>query len=131
MLCSVVVGYQCFRGLCCLHLEKQLENVNMCHFSSCDLLHKHESVSVPFPAVCVLEMINFLAENFKMRFRDLYSHATNIHILESPFSVEVSNAPEKLQLELTELQYDSIFHSNFNQEALITSLLLFLLTYMI
>jgi hypothetical protein len=34
--------------------------------------------------------------------------------------VRVCNAPEKLQPELTELQYDSILYSSFNQEALIT-----------
>jgi hypothetical protein len=33
-----------------------------------------------------------------------------------PLSVEVSDGPEILQLELTELQYDSILRSNFIQE---------------
>jgi hypothetical protein len=43
-----------------------------------------------------------------------------IYIFENPFPIEVSDAQEKLQLELIEPQYDSIFHSSFNQEALIT-----------
>jgi hypothetical protein len=64
-------------------------------------------------------MTDCLAENFKMSFNDFRSHAANIRILENPFSVEISDAPEKLQLELTEVQYDSILHSSFNQEALI------------
>jgi hypothetical protein len=55
-----------------------------------------------------------------MRFSDFHTHAANIHTSESPFSIEVSNTPEKLQLELFELQNDSILHSSFNQEALIT-----------
>jgi hypothetical protein len=71
--------------------------------------------------VHAVEVIDSLAENFKIRFNDFRSHATNIHIFENPFSVEVSDAPEKLQLELTKLQYDSILHSSFNHEALITS----------
>jgi hypothetical protein len=50
---------------------------------------------------------------------DFCSHATSICIFENPFSAEVSDAPQKLQLELIELQYDSILHSSFNQEALI------------
>jgi hypothetical protein len=40
-------------------------------------------------------------------------------MFENPFSIEVSNTPEKLQSELIELQYDSILYSSFNQEALI------------
>jgi hypothetical protein len=55
-----------------------------------------------------------------MNFKDFRSHATNIRIFENPFSVEVSDVPEKLKLELTELQYDSILPRSFNQEALIT-----------
>jgi hypothetical protein len=46
-------------------LRKLLENVTMCHFSSCDLLHKDGSVSVPFPSVRVVEVIDPLAEYFQ------------------------------------------------------------------
>jgi hypothetical protein len=94
--------------------RKQLENVNLCHFSSCDLLHKDGSVSVPFSSVRAVEMIDSLAENFQMRFTDFHSHATNVRIFEKPFFVEVSDAPEKLQLELSELHYDSNLQSGFN-----------------
>jgi hypothetical protein len=41
----------------------------------------------------------------------------NTHIFGNPFSAEVSDAPKKLQLELTKPQYDSILHSSFNQVA--------------
>jgi hypothetical protein len=41
-----------------------------------------------------------LAENFKMRFIDFNSHPTGVHVFENPFSIEVSDTPEKkLQLE--------------------------------
>jgi hypothetical protein len=36
------------------------------------------------------------------------------------FSIQVSVAPEKLQLKLVELRYDSILYSSFKQEASIT-----------
>jgi hypothetical protein len=62
-------------------------------------------------------MIDSLAENFKMRFSDFHSHATNISIFENPFSIEVNDTPEKLQVEMVELQYHSILHSSFKQEA--------------
>jgi hypothetical protein len=48
-------------------------------------------------------MFDSLAENFKMSFSAFRSHATNIFIFENPFSVEVIDAAEKLQLEMTEL----------------------------
>jgi hypothetical protein len=72
-------------------------------------------------SVHAVEMIDTLAENFKMRVGDFCSHATNICILENPFSLEISDASEKLQPKLIELQYDSVLRSSFNQEALITS----------
>jgi hypothetical protein len=46
--------------------RKQMKNVNLCHFPSCDLLHKDGSVNVPFPSVCAVEMTDYLAENFKV-----------------------------------------------------------------
>jgi len=51
---------------------------------------------------------------------DFHSHATDICITENPFSIEVSDASEKFQLELIQLKYDSILHSSCNQEVLIT-----------
>jgi hypothetical protein len=82
-------------------------------FFSCDLLHEDGSVSLLFSSVRVAEMINSLAENFKMRSNNFSSHATNICIFEK-FSVEVSDAPEKMQFELTELQHITILRSSFN-----------------
>jgi len=38
----------------------------------------------------------------------------------NPLSVEVIDVPEKLELELIKLQYDSFPCSSFNQEGLIT-----------
>jgi len=55
------------------------------------------------PYVYAAEIIDSLAEDFKMRFSDFHSHATNTHIFENPFSVAVSDAPGKLQFELNEL----------------------------
>jgi hypothetical protein len=62
------------------------------HLSSGDLLNKDGCVSVRFPGLCAVEMIDSLIENFKIRFNDLHSHDTNIQISETPFSPEVSDA---------------------------------------
>jgi len=45
--------------------RKQLKNVHIYNFYSCGFLHKVGSVSVPFPSVLAIEMIDSLAENFK------------------------------------------------------------------
>jgi hypothetical protein len=61
-----------------------------------------------------------LDDNSKMRFNEFHSLVTNIRVFQNPFSVEVGDAPEKLQLELAELQDNLILHSSSNQKALIT-----------
>jgi hypothetical protein len=70
---------------------KHLGNGNMCHFSSCDLLHKDGSVSVPFPSAQAVEMIDSLAEKLKRRFSNFCSHTINI--FDNPYSIEKSDAP--------------------------------------
>jgi hypothetical protein len=57
---------------------KQRENYGICHFIYCDLLHKDGPVSVTFPNVCAADIIDFFAENFKMRSSNFCSHATNV-----------------------------------------------------
>jgi hypothetical protein len=89
------------------------------------LLRKDGSVSVTFPGVCTVEIIESSAENFKMRFNDFRSLATNILIFKGPFCVKVSDAPEKMQFELIELQCDSVLRSIFNREALIKLMFLY------
>jgi hypothetical protein len=54
-------------------LETDGKSVNLYHLSSCDLLHKDESISVPFPSARVVEVTDSLAENIKMRFNDFVS----------------------------------------------------------
>jgi hypothetical protein len=46
---------------------KKAENVNLCHFSPCDLLEKDRSVNVPFPNARAVEIITSMDENFQMR----------------------------------------------------------------
>jgi Ca2+-dependent lipid-binding protein len=66
------------------------------------LLYKDGSVNVPFRSARAVEMIDSFSENFEMSVHDFRSHATDIRI------GDVSAAPAKLQLELIELQYDSV-----------------------
>jgi hypothetical protein len=75
-------------------LRKLLEYVNPCHFSSSDLLHKNDMVSVPFPTVRAVEMTGSLAENLKRRFNDFSSRVINTRVFEK------KNSPVKFQVEL-------------------------------
>jgi len=70
-------------------VRKQLENVNLFHSSSCDLLHKDGSVSIPFTNVRAVETVGSSAE----RFSDFRNHATYTRTSENPLSFEVSDAP--------------------------------------
>jgi hypothetical protein len=47
--------------------RKQLENFNLYHCSFRELRHKDGSVSDAFPIARAVEIIDSLAENFKMR----------------------------------------------------------------
>jgi hypothetical protein len=69
----------------------------------------------PF-SVHTVEVTDSWAKNFKLKFSIFCSHATNIHIFEIPFCFVKS----VMQPELNELQFDSILHSSFRQEVLIT-----------
>jgi hypothetical protein len=74
--------------------QKQLENLNLCYFSSCDSLHKGGSVIVPFPSVLAAETIGLFAENFKIRLNYFSCYATSTSIFENSFSIEGSGDPE-------------------------------------
>jgi hypothetical protein len=67
-------------------MRRYLKNVNICHFSSYDLLLKDGSVSVPFKIGRAIEKINFLTEKFKLGLGDFCSLAKNIRIFENTFS---------------------------------------------
>jgi hypothetical protein len=66
-------------------VRKELGNVNLCNYSSCDCLLNDGSVRAHD-----VEIIDCLAENFKIRFTDFRSHVTCIPIFYNPFFDEVS-----------------------------------------
>lgn len=76
--------------------QKHLENVILCPFSSCELIHMDESVIILFPNVHAVEVTDSLAQNVKMKFNDFCSYTSQTYIFENPFSVEVSGAPVEI-----------------------------------
>jgi len=53
---------------------------------------------VPFSNIHAVEMVDSLAKYFKMRFADFCGCATIIYTFDNPFYIEVSDVPEKSQL---------------------------------
>ena len=47
--------------------RKRMGNVNLCHSASCDLLHRHGSVRLPFQSVLSVERTEILADNSGLR----------------------------------------------------------------
>jgi hypothetical protein len=47
-----------------------MENVTLCHVSSCDVVHNDGPVSQLSPSVRVVEKTDFLTENFKTKFSE-------------------------------------------------------------
>jgi hypothetical protein len=80
----------------------QLQNINLHHSSSCNLLHKDGSVSVPFPSVYPVETIHSVAENFKMDINDFCNHAANTCIFENPFHTEIKVLQKNCNLNKTD-----------------------------
>jgi hypothetical protein len=74
--------------------RKQLQNVNLFNFTSCDLDHKNASVTVPFPDVRAVEMHDALANNFKKRFNEFHSHSTNLRVFDDSICIDDSVASE-------------------------------------
>jgi hypothetical protein len=68
--------------------QKQLKNVNLCHFISCDLLHKTGSVSVPFQVSLsqklLIPWLGILKQDSVT-----FIITISVHIYENPFSTEV------------------------------------------
>ena len=77
--------------------EKQLRNDNTFHFPT--LAGCGKSKCAPYAD----ELIS-MNEEFDHRFQDFKSQESSLHMFQSPFDVNVEQAPEEFQMELIELQ---------------------------
>jgi hypothetical protein len=68
-------------------------------FSFSNLLRNYASMGVPFTNVHAVEMVDYLVGNFRMEFNDFLSKLKlQLRDFETPFTVQVSDPSEKLQL---------------------------------
>lgn len=92
--------------------EKQLQQENLSHFECCQsLLQKIPNSKFSEYA----NQIRLLKVEFEKRFLDFNKCKNQFQIFTSPLSIEVETVDEKLQLELIEIQCDSVLKEKFTE----------------
>lgn len=64
-------------------------------------------------------MLGALHGEFSRRFEDLRTIEDEMHMIFSPFTCSVDNAPSDVQLELTDLQSDAVLAEHFKSGSLL------------
>ena len=88
---------------------KQLGKGNLAHFSTLKSLGKVE-------AECLKEYINLLSnllQQFDVRFADFEVLEPQFRLFSMPFAVEIDTVAEELQMELVELQCDTVLKQKY------------------
>lgn len=95
-------------------LSSQLESNTLTHMQtlkevtpSADHLRRYSS------------MLGALHGEFSRRFEDLRKIEDEMHLISSPFTCSVDNAPSDVQLELIDLQSDAVLAKHFKSESLL------------
>uniref|UniRef100_A0A452IFC9 HAT C-terminal dimerisation domain-containing protein n=1 Tax=Gopherus agassizii TaxID=38772 RepID=A0A452IFC9_9SAUR len=87
---------------------KQLTAGNLVHFST-KFLRKVEPKSLKEYA----EMISNLHKLFDLRFKDFKALEPHLQLFSTPFAVEIDYVAEEMQIELVELQCDTILKQKY------------------
>lgn len=88
---------------------KQLGEGNLAHFSTLNSLGKVE----PKCLKEYTDLLSILLQQFDVRFEDFKVLEPQFQFFSTPFAVEIDNVAEELQMELVELQCDSILKQKY------------------
>ncbi|KAG6926997.1 GTF2I repeat domain containing 2B [Chelydra serpentina] len=88
---------------------KQLTAGNLVHFLTLDSLRKVEPKSLKEYA----DIISNLHKQFDVRFKGFKALEPHFQIFSIPFAVEIHNVAEEMQMELAELQCDTILKQKY------------------
>ena len=88
---------------------KQLGEGNLAHFSTLNSLGKVEPKCLK---ECT-DLLSILLQQFDVRFEDFKVLEPQFQLFLTPFAVEIDSVAEELQMELVELQFDSILKQKY------------------
>ena len=93
---------------------KQLNEGNLVHFLTLKSTRKVESK-------CSKEYVDLLSNlhhQFEVRFSDFERLQPQFQLFSTPFAVKIDSVAEELQMELAELQYDTILKQKYADEGI-------------
>jgi len=90
--------------------NKQISNGNFIHFHALKSLKKVE----PNCLTDYSRVLNELLQQFDTRFKDFKALEIQFNIFSTPFSVDVESVDEDIQMELVELQCDTILKQKYS-----------------
>ena len=93
--------------------RSQLEKFDFTHFPCM-------SIMSPVSMEAYVSVINDLHEEFTQRFQDFSIHSSKFDVFANPFSASPEDSDVSLQMELIELQYDSMLRHHYSNNDLIT-----------
>lgn len=94
--------------------ERQLKESNLSHFPTLKSLQSTTELPADINTEKYCINISNLKNEFQERFADFKYLEKDISIFQNPFSVNFNEAPDLLQLELIELQCDSVLRNKFS-----------------
>ncbi len=90
--------------------EKQFEQKNLAHFPTLKSLSNNAHVNFDK----YNNHLSLLSDAFRKRFMDFKTHEKDFQIFRDPFSVNVDDVPEELQMEIIELQSNQTLKNKFD-----------------
>lgn len=89
--------------------ETHLARNNLAHFPTLKLVSENESDGLNY-----IPKIKELKTEFQKRFSDFKLYENELILFSSPFSININNVNEELQMEIIELQCDSMLKSKYD-----------------
>ncbi|XP_065650666.1 general transcription factor II-I repeat domain-containing protein 2-like [Hydra vulgaris] len=90
--------------------ERQIEQENLVHFETCKSM-KLQDPNFMFSSYS--KNINNIKQDFEVRFQDFKKCEPKFALFTSPFNFDIEKVEEDLQMELIELQCDSVLKQQF------------------
>jgi hypothetical protein len=102
------------------HVKAFCNKLNKLRLLECQIRVKHCYLATHknIPYNCYGEELKAIIEQFDTRFADFQNKDSTFAILARPMDADVNNVPGNLQMEVIELQADSVLKSKFNNIAL-------------